>query len=388
MLRSDAGLNRERFPGLRDGWCRFDGPGGSLPVDSAIDAMATWMASGRGANTQGSFAAAQATDAVVERARAAVGALLGADPQRVVFGASMTSLTLRLADAVAATLGPGDEIICTRLDHDANVSPWLLAAERRGARVRFAEPDRDTLELSPADVERVLSERTRWLAITAASNACGSVPDVTAITAQAHRAGARVVVDAVHAAPHRRLDAETIGCDVLLCSTYKWFGPHLGVMVATPALLSDLSPAKIRPAPDRGPGRWEVGTLPFELLEGARAAAEYLEETGFDAVMEHEARLVSAMLDGLGAIDRVVIHGAPTQRTPTVLFTVAGLPAQRVARELAERGVAVWDGDFYAPELLSFLGLPSAVRAGALHYNSAQDVERLVTGVWEIAAAE
>ncbi|GAC1339961.1 MAG: cysteine desulfurase-like protein [Candidatus Dormibacteria bacterium] len=386
MPAADSGLNRHRFPGLRDGWCRLDGPGGSLPVDTAIDAMADWMASGRGANTQGAFAAAQETDAAVGRARSAVGRLLGADPAGVVFGPSMTGLTLRLADAVAATLQPGDEIVCTRLDHDANVSPWLLAAERSGALVRFAEPDPDSLELAVADVEKVLSERTRWLAVTAASNACGSIPDVTTITARAHLAGARVAVDAVHAAPHYRLDATTIGCDVLLCSAYKWFGPHLGVMAATPQLLELLTPAKIRPAPDRGAGRWEVGTLPFELLEGAGAAAEYLLETGFDAVVEQEAMLRNRMLDGLRAIDGVTLHGSPVRRTPTLLFSLAGVSAEQVAVGLARRRVAVWDGDFYAVELLRLLGLPAAVRAGALHYNDAEDVERLVSGVREIAA--
>ncbi|MFN2451334.1 MAG: cysteine desulfurase-like protein [Candidatus Dormibacteria bacterium] len=387
MPASDSGLNRHRFPGLRDGWCRLDGPGGSLPVDSSIDAIASWMASGRGANSGGAFAAAHETDAAVARARAAAGRLLGADPQGVVFGPSMTGLTLRLADAVAATLRPGDEIICTRLDHDANISPWLLAAERSGALVRFAEPDPVTLELAPVDVEMLLGPRTRWVALTAASNACGSAPDVATIVASAHAAGARVAVDAVHATPHLRIDARAINCDVLLCSAYKWFGPHVGVMAARPELLEELTPAKIRPAPDHGPERWEVGTLPFESLEGVTAAADYLMDTGIEAVLEQESMLLHGMLEGLGAIDRVTLHGTPRQRTPTVLFSVAGLEAETVARGLAARRVAVWDGDFYALELLRVVGRPAAVRAGALHYNDAEDIERLVSGVREIAAS-
>ena len=230
-------MNRERFPGLADGWARLDGPGGTQMVDVAIGAMREWMESGHGANHGGAFAAAHATDALVGSARASVASLLGAKPESIVFGPSMTALTMRFSAAVGRTLSPGDEVVCTRLDHDANVGPWLIAAERAGASVVFADPDPSSLELPAAAIERVLSVRTRWVAVTAASNACGTVPDLPGIMAAARRVGARVFVDAVHAAPHRPIDVGTLGCDVLACSAYKWFGPHVGVLWARPELL-------------------------------------------------------------------------------------------------------------------------------------------------------
>src|SRR4051812_38879030 len=216
-------------------------------VDTAIDAMADWMRSGRSANHGGLFDAGRETDALVAQTRTTVGELLGADPSGVVFGPNMTSLTLAFAAAAGRSLAAGDEIVCTRLDHDANVRPWLLAAERAGATVRFAEPDPETLELPASAVEAVLTDRTRWVAVTAASNAVGTVPDLPGIAAAAHAAGARVYVDAVHAAPHRPLADVTRGCDALVCSAYKWFGPHESILWARPDLLEELSPDKLRP---------------------------------------------------------------------------------------------------------------------------------------------
>ncbi len=383
-------MHRERFPGI-DGhdWARLDGPAGSQVVDSAIEAMAAWMRSGRGANGHGAFAAADATDAQVARTRAAVAELLGGDPRGVVLGSSMTSLTTLFAAAVGRTLRPGDEIVCTRLDHDANVAPWLTAAERAGAVVRFAEPsDRATLALPAADVEAVLSERTRWVAVTAASNAVGTVPDLPGIIAAAHAVGARVYVDAVHHAPHRRISVAELGCDVLACSPYKWFGPHAGTLVARdPELLAELDPDKLRPSSDAVPERWELGTPAYETLAGIEAAARYLlDEVDHDAVRAHEDALLARMLDGLGALDAVTLHGGAADRTATVMFSVAGRTPREVAEHLATRQVAVWDGDYYAFELVRFLGLPDgAVRAGALHYNDDDDVDRLVAGVAELA---
>src|SRR5918992_5878687 len=200
----------------------------------------------------------------------------------------MTDLTMRFSAAAGRELSPGDEIVCTRLDHDANVRPWLIAAERAGAVVRFAEPEPETLELPAAAVEAVLSDRTRWVAVTAASNAVGSVPDLPGIVAAAHAAGARVYVDAVHAAPHRRLDVEALGCDALACSAYKWFGPHVGILWARPDLLAELQPDKLRPSPDTVPDRWELGTLPFEALAGVQAAAEFLLSLDRAALRDHE----------------------------------------------------------------------------------------------------
>jgi cysteine desulfurase family protein (TIGR01976 family) len=381
-------LNRERFPGLQDGWVRLDGPAGTQMVDTAIDAMADWMRSGHSANHGGVFDAGLATDELVTSARATVAELLGAHPRGVVFGPNMTSLTLAFAAAAGRALDTGDEIVCTRLDHDANVRPWLIAAERAGATVRFAEPDRETLELPVDAVEAVLSERTRWVAVTAASNAVGTVPDVAAIVAAAHDAGARTYIDAVHATPHRRLDVATLDTDVLVCSSYKWFGPHAGVLCARPDLLEELQPDKLRPAPDTVPDSWETGTQSFEAIAGIRAAAEYMLELDWNAVEANEKTLLGVMLAGLATIDGVHLHGAPRDRAPTVMFSVEGRAADDVARDLAAAQIAVWDGNYYAWELHRFLGLgpDGAIRAGAVHYNEPADIERLLAAVEEVAA--
>jgi cysteine desulfurase family protein (TIGR01976 family) len=380
-------VNRDRFPGVAGDWARLDGPAGTQMVDAAIEAMTDWMRSGRGANQGGAFAAAVDTDALVTDTRATVGALLGGDPSGVAFGPSMTALTMAFAGAAGRALSPGDEIVCTRLDHDANVRPWLLAAERAGAVVRFAEPDRGTLALSAAAVEAVLSERTRWVAVTAASNAVGSVPDLPGIVAAAHAAGARVYVDAVHAAPHGPLDVEALGCDALACSAYKWFGPHIGILWARPELLAELTPDKVRPAPDAPPDRWEQGTLPFEALAGVRAAAAYVLELDWAAVRAHESALLGAVLEGLRAMPHVTLYGAAPERAPTLMFRVAGHHPTAVAAALAEQRIAVWDGNYYAWELERFLGLEpdGAVRAGFVHYNDEADAERLLAAVADLA---
>src|SRR4051812_38953202 len=380
-------LNRERFPGLQDGWARLDGPAGTQMVDTAIEAMADWMRSGHSANHGGVFDAGLATDELVTSARATVAELVGAHPRGVVFGPNMTSLTLAFSAAAGRALEPGDEVVCTRLDHDANVRPWLIAAERAGATVRFAEPDAETLELPLSAVESVLSERTRWVAVTAASNAVGTIPDVAAIVAAAHDAGARTYVDAVHATPHRRLDVAALATDVLVCSSYKWFGPHAGVLCASPELLEELTPDRIRPAPDEGPDRWETGTASFETIAGIRAAAEYMLELDWNAVAAHEKAMLGVMLAGLASIDGVRLHGAPAERAPTVMFSVEGVPADEVARRLAAEQIALWHGNYYAWELHRFLGLgeDGAIRAGAVHYTEPADIERLLAAVESIA---
>jgi cysteine desulfurase family protein (TIGR01976 family) len=376
-------MHRTRFPGLADGWARLDGPAGTQMVDDAIEAMAAWMRSGDSANQGGVFRAGERTDAVVEQARDSVAALLGASAQGVVFGPSMTALTMRFSAAVGRSLQPGDEIVCTRLDHDANVAPWLIAAARAGAQVRFAEPDRDTLELPAGAVEAVLSARTRWVAVTAASNAAGSIPDLPGIIAAAHAAGARVFVDAVHATPHRQIDVGALGCDALACSAYKWFGPHIGILWARPELLGDLHPDKLRPSPDEVPHRWELGTLPFESLAGVRAAADFMVSLDREAVRAHEDRLLARMVEGLRSIDSVTLHGAARDRTSTVMFTVAGHTSEEVAAALARAEIAVWHGNYYALELSRWLGLDpdGALRAGCVAYNDAEDVDRLLDAV-------
>ena len=382
-------MNRQRFPGLADGWARLDGPGGTQMVDASIDAMTEWMRSGRTANEGGAFPHARASEEIVEAARASVARLLGGEPRGIAFGPSMTALTMAFSAAAGRALRPGDEIVCTRLDHDANVRPWLIAAERAGASVRFAEPSPGTLELPASAVEAMLSERTRWVAVTAASNAVGTVPDLPGIVAAAHRVGARVYVDAVHASPHRPLDVSALGCDALACSAYKWFGPHIGVLCARPELLEELTPDKLRPSSDAVPERWELGTLPFEALAGVRAAADYVMSLDWTGVRAHEDALLAAALDGLGAIGAVTLLGAARDRTPTLMFNVAGHEPRAVAAALAEREVAVWNGNYYAWELECHLGLAphGAVRAGFVHYNEPADADRLVEAIRAVAAS-
>ena len=379
-------MNRSRFPGLADGWARLDGPAGTQMVDTAIEAMDDWMRSGQGANQGGVFAAAERTDELVTSTRASVAELLGADPRGVAFGPSMTDMTMRFAGAAGRTLRPGDEVVCTRLDHDANVRPWLIHAERNGATVRFADPEPDTLELPAAAVEAVLSERTRWVAVTAASNAVGTIPDLPGIVAAAHAAGARVYIDAVHAAAHRRLDFGALGADALACSAYKWFGPHIGILCGRPEVLEELQPDKLRPSPDEIPDSWELGTLPFESLAGVHAAADYVVSADWDAVHAHEHTLLAAALDGLGRMPHVTLYGAAAERAPTLMFTVAGRASTEVAAVLAERQIAVWDGNYYAWELERHLGLAphGAVRAGFVHYNDEADAERLMAAVADL----
>jgi cysteine desulfurase family protein (TIGR01976 family) len=381
-------MNRERFPGLRDGWARLDGPAGTQMVDAAIEAMAEWMRSGRSANHGGLFGAARHTDELVAGTRAAVAALLGGEPSGVVFGPSMTALTMRFAATVCREMAPGDEVVCTRLDHDANVRPWVIAAARAGAVVRFAEPDPGTLALPAAAVEAVLSERTRWVAVTHASNAVGTVPDLDGIVAAAHARGARVYVDAVHAAPHRPIDIELLGCDALACSAYKWYGPHVGILCTRPELLEEYRPDKLDPSPDEIPDRWELGTLPFESLAGVRAAAEYMLSLDWEAQRAHEEGLLAAALEGLGAMEHVTLHGAAPDRAPTIMFSVTGRTAAAVAAALAAQRIAVWHGNYYAIELARHLGLEpdGAVRAGFVHYNDAADAERLLAAVAELGA--
>ncbi|MEA2170102.1 MAG: hypothetical protein QOF76_3402 [Solirubrobacteraceae bacterium] len=373
-------MNRERFPGAAGGWARLDGPAGTQMVDVAIDAMTAFMRSGKNANAHGLFAAAAATDGTVEDARQAVATLLGGGA--VAFGPSMTALTMRFAAALP--LKPGDEIVCTRLDHDANVRPWVIAAERAGAAVIFAEPTPE-LDLPAAAVEAVLTEHTRWVAVTAASNACGAVPDLDGIAAAAHAAGARIYVDAVASAPHRFADATRF--DAVACSAYKWFGPHVGILCADPALLEELHPPKLIPSPDEAPDRFELGTLPFEALAGVAAAARYVHGLGWDAVRAHEDALLGRTLEGLRAIDGVTLYGAPADRTPTVMFNVAGHTSAAVAQALAAREIAVWHGNYYAHELEQHLGLApdGAVRAGFVHYNDESDVSRLLDAVAALA---
>jgi len=387
--RTLGGVDRERFPGLQDGWVRLDGPAGTQAVDTAIDAATTWWRSGDPANAHGPFPQAQATDALVGAAREVAGELLGGEAEGIVFGESMTSLTMRFTATVGRALGPGDEVVVTRLDHDGNVRPWVIAAERAGAVVRFAEPDRATLALQPEHIAAVLSERTRWVAFTATSNVVGTAPDVAAICRIVRQTGARTYVDAVAAAPHRPVDRRGWGADAVVCSAYKWYGPHLGVLSADPALLAEARPDKLVPSPDTVPECWELGTLPFEQLAAAQAAGRFMLDRVIPRGWQEEQALGDKLDAGLRAIDGVHVLGERRPGdAPTRWFTVAGLDPETVARRLAEQRIAVWAGTNYAWETSHWCGLgdAGAVRAGLVHYNDAGDVDRLLDALAGIAA--
>ena len=381
----------DRFPGVRDGWARFDGPAGTQMVDTAITAMADWAASGNNANTGGSFSASDACDALLERTRATVAELLGGPPAGICFGANMTTLTLAFTRAVSSVLRPGSRVVGTRLDHDANVTPWRLACDAAGAEHVLAPFDPATGRLDPAAVIELIDERTAWVAVTGASNLLGTIPDLAPIVAAAHDVGARVYVDAVHLAVHRRIDVEALGCDALVTSPYKWYGPHAGVLCADPAVLAELPVAKVRPAPDRGPQRWETGTPSFEALAAVDAAARFLLDEDLGRLGARELAVFGPLLEGLTSIGGVHVWGPPTldDRAPTVAFTVDGHHPTQVASALAADRIATWAGHSYAIEAVDQLGLAASggiVRAGVVAYIEPDDVTRLLETVERIAA--
>jgi len=375
---------RDRFPGIGAAWARFDGPAGTQMVDTAIDAIGDFLRSGDNANSGGAFAASAASAGIVADARHCVAELLGADPAGIVFGANMTTLNFALTRALARDWSPGDQVVGTRLDHDANVTPWRLAAEDRGARLRLVDFDTATGRLDPDAVVAAIGPRTRWVAITGASNALGTIPDLAPVVRAAHAAGARVLVDAVHLVPHVRVDVSAIGCDALLTSPYKWYGPHSGVLWLAPDLRAELVPYKVRPAPDTAPGKFETGTASFEAIAGIRAAAAFLLEAGIDEIGRYERAGFRTLLDGLVEMDHVTVHGptGPDDRTPTVCFSVAGRHPDAVAAHLAAREVAAWGGNYYAVETMHALGLDAgALRAGLSCYTTDDEVARLLDAV-------
>lgn len=391
----DVETVRQAFPALSQGVAYFDGPGGSQVPAAVAKAVADTLCAGI-ANRGTVTAAELRADQVVVAARQAVGDLVGADPGGVVFGRSMTQLTYDIARAMAKQWGPGDEIVVTRLDHDANIRPWVQAAQAVGATVRWAEFDPDTAELDVASVADVLSSTTRLVALTAASNLLGTRPDVATIAAAAHDAGALVYVDGVHLTPHAPVDVAALGADFYACSPYKFFGPHHGVLVADPALLETLHPDKLLPATDVVPERFEAGTLPYELLAGTTAAVDFIASlvpgdggprsrvlASMAAVEHHEEQLFDRLLDGLSQLDGVTVHGQPSRRTPTVLFSVRGREPADVFSMLAARGVNAPAGTFYAIEASRRVGLGEAggVRAGLAPYTNAEDIDRLLAGV-------
>ncbi len=379
-----------RFPGLAGEWARFDAPAGTLMVDTAIEAMTAFASDGRNANTGGAFEAAKATSQQLASARVAVAGLLGADPAGVVFGQSMTALTFAFSRAVARSLGPGDRIVGTRLDHDANVTPWRLTAEDAGAHHELVGFDPATGRLPVEAVVDRLDDRVSWLTVTGASNLIGTRPDLPALVEAAHAVGAKVFVDAVHLAPHADIDVADLGCDALVTSPYKWYGPHGGVLWAQPALLDKLVHYRVRPSPSSGPGAWETGTPAFEALAAVEAAARFLAEDGADHRRADHA-VFARLLGGLTATAGVTVHGPDdlVDRTPTVAFTVEGRHPDEVAAELAADRVAVWSGHSYAVEVVAALGLADSggvVRAGVVRYVTDDDVDRLLASVRRVAA--
>lgn len=395
----DVSTVRAAFPALAEGAAHFDGPGGSQAPSVVADAVAATLRAAV-ANRGRVTAAGRRADGIVLAARDAIADLLGVEPGGVVFGRSMTQITYDIARTLAKGWGPGDEVVVSSLDHDGNVRPWVQAAQASGATVRWAEFDPKSGELPPAAVGDVLTERTRLVAVTAASNLIGTRPDVAAITDLVHRAGAMIYVDGVHATPHAPIDAPAMGADFYACSTYKFLGPHLGVLATAPATLDQLSPDTLLPMPNAGPERYEFGTLPYELLAGATAAVDFLADLApgegsrrdrlarsMAALEKYEWGLFERLRDELERIPDVVLYGHARQRTPTALFSVRGVPAATVADRLAERGVNAPAGSFYAVECARRLGIlpDGAVRAGLAPYTDDSDVDRLLDGVRAVA---
>jgi cysteine desulfurase family protein (TIGR01976 family) len=382
---------RHRFPGVvASEWSRFDGPAGTQMVDVSVTAVTEWMTGGERGCAGGWFAASQASAQLVERARATVGQLLGADPAGISFGPNSTSNVLALSRAVGATLQPGDRIVGTMLDHDSNVAPWRLAAEGAGAEHVQAPFDATTGLLHPEAVIALIDERTRWVTLPGASNLLGTVPDLAPIIDAAHDVGARVFVDAVHLAPHQRIDATASGIDALMTSPYKWYGPHSGVLYVEPSLRDSLPWFKVRPAPSSGPAMVETGMPNYEALAGVEAAARFLLEEGLEHIAAAEAEVFAPLWDGLQAIPGVRVYGPAglDGRTPTAAFRVGDLDPAAVSRALAEAHVAVWDGHNYAIDVVRHLGLADRgglVRAGVVRYLELDDVERLLAVIRRLA---
>jgi len=388
---------RSSYPALRDGCAYLDGAAGTQVPDAVIEAIADAYRAGIG-NVGGAFPASDRSGSMVAQCRQAIADLTGGTADGVILGPSMTTLTYRLAEVLSREWQPGDEVVVSRLDHDANVRPWVQAAARRGAVVRWAEVDISTTELATAQYTQLVGDRTRLVAVTAASNIVGTRPDVAAIAAAAHAAGALCYVDGVHATPHFPVDVRALGADFYATSAYKWSGPHIGTVIADPALLETLRPDKLAPAPDSVPGRFERGTLPFADLAGVAAAVDHIAGLGdaaegsrrgrvlasMAAVQAYEEALFGRLLGGLAAMGHVRLYGGAERRAPTAFFTVAGYSPREVAERLAAAGVNAWSGDNYAWELAGALGLREsggAVRAGLVHYNDESDVDRLLAAV-------
>ena len=376
---------RTRFPALASGAVLLDAPGGTQCPQSVLDAITGYLRESN-ANLGGAFAASRRSDELVEQSHAVAAGFLGCRAEETIFGQNMTTLNFALTRALGRTLEPGDEILVTRLDHDGNVAPWLELGRDLDLRVEFVDI-RDDTTLDLDDLERKLTDRTRVVAFPLAANAFGTTTDAARIVELAHGVGALAWVDAVHYGPHGPIDVSKLGVDVLLCSPYKFFGPHLGLAYGREELLRSWRPYKVRPAADEPVGsRFETGTLAHELLAGFIAAVDYLDWIGWESIQTHERALGQRFLDALP--DRCTLYGPATMndRVPTFAFRVDGRRPREVAEQLAAREIAVWDGDYYAFEAMRRLGLQpeGAVRAGFVHYNTFEEVDRLLAALGEI----
>jgi cysteine desulfurase family protein (TIGR01976 family) len=394
---------RTAYPALAEGFVHLDGAAGTQTAGAVIEAVAGTLGRAVGNRSSANEPARRALRLVAE-ARAAVADLVGGEADGVVLGPSATALTYTVARALAATWRPGDEVVLSRLDHDANVRPWVQAAGRAGASVRWVDFDPRTAELPTEGYAAQLTDRTRLVALPGASNAVGTVPDVPAIAAAAHAAGALVYLDAVHSVPHGPTDLAGLGVDFLVTSAYKWSGPHTAAVVADPGRWARLGAEKLIPSPDRVPDRFEGGTPGFAVLAGLRAAVDHLATldpaadgdrrtrllAGLDAARAHEQALLDRLLSGLADNKAVTVYGAPRRRCPTVSFRVAGQHPARTAAALGDRGVCVSCGDYYAYEYFQAMGLRDtggAVRASIYHYTTVQEIDLLLAELDRLTAA-
>jgi cysteine desulfurase family protein (TIGR01976 family) len=392
----DVETVRSHYPALRSGEAFFDGPGGTQVPRPVVEAVAATL--GSPVSNRGQHSTPQrASDEIVHACRAALADLLAADPRGIVFGRSMTAVTYDVSRALARTWGPGDEVVVTRLDHDANVRPWVQAAESAGATVRWVDFDPATAELGTADLEAVLTDRTRLVAVTAASNVLGTMPDVAALAALAHGAGALVYVDGVHHAAHEVVDVTALGADFFACSPYKFGGPHCGALAADPALLETLRPDKLVPSTDAVPERFELGTLPYELMAGVTAAVDFLASLdpagsterrdrivgAWGSITSHEDVLRARIETALTERPDVTVWSRAARRTSTLYFSVDGRAPDDVHAELGRQGISVSSGHCYAWEPCQRLGLGAAgaVRVGLAPYTNDEDVHRLLSAL-------
>jgi cysteine desulfurase family protein (TIGR01976 family) len=384
----------------------LDGPGGTQVSQDVIDAMSSYLARGS-SNLGGPFLTSRQTVETADAARQAMKDFLNAcRPEEIAFGQNMTSLTFSVSRAISRSWQPGDEIIVTRLDHDANISPWLMAAEDRGVTVRWLDLDPADCTLKMDLLPGMFNERTRLVAVTYASNAVGSIVDVKMVTQLAHQVGALVYVDAVHYAPHGPIDVQDLDCDFLVSSTYKYFGPHTGVLYGKHDLLNDLLAYKVRPAPDQAPGKWETGTQSFESLAGVAAAINYLADIGgagndrrqqivqaMNRIKQYELALSEQFLRGAVTVPGLQVYGITDienleKRTPTFAVSLEGYTPQEVATTLGDQGLFVWHGHYYAIAVMERLGLldrGGLVRIGFVHYNSMDEVNRVVSALYDLA---